>query len=162
MTKTLNFALKIKGGGREGGTCEVLRPCHPPKFGTCTNRAPPTRKAKVQSGVFFFFFLFRLQRQTVVISNGQLFSSAKQGKTAILLSINRKATAPLSKQGNSRLSFQKILSKNLSERWKEQKKATFVKADIEEKTGATPSPMNEVYLHIKIMGLTHQLAKLIK
>ena len=36
MTKILNFALKIKGGGGEGGTCEVLRPCHPPKFGTCT------------------------------------------------------------------------------------------------------------------------------
>ena len=32
MTKMLNFALKIKGGGREGGTCEVLRPCHPPKI----------------------------------------------------------------------------------------------------------------------------------
>ena len=32
MTKILNFALKIKGGGREGGTCEVLRPCHPPKI----------------------------------------------------------------------------------------------------------------------------------
>ena len=30
MTKILNFGLKIKGGGREGGTCEVLRPCHPP------------------------------------------------------------------------------------------------------------------------------------
>ena len=29
VTKILNFALKIKGGGREGGTCEVLRPCHP-------------------------------------------------------------------------------------------------------------------------------------
>ena len=29
MTKMLNFALKIKGGGREGGKCEVLRPCHP-------------------------------------------------------------------------------------------------------------------------------------
>ena len=27
MTKILNFGLKIKGGGREGGTCEVLRPC---------------------------------------------------------------------------------------------------------------------------------------
>ena len=37
VTKILNFALKIKGGGREGGKCEVLRPCHPaPKFGTCT------------------------------------------------------------------------------------------------------------------------------
>ena len=39
MTEILNFALKIKGGGREGDTCEVLRPCHPPKkfgFGTCT------------------------------------------------------------------------------------------------------------------------------
>ena len=33
MTKVFNFALKIKGGGgREGGTCEVLRPCHPPKI----------------------------------------------------------------------------------------------------------------------------------
>ena len=32
MTKILNFALKIKGGGREGGPCEVLRPCHPPKI----------------------------------------------------------------------------------------------------------------------------------
>ena len=31
MTKNLNFALKMKGGGREGGTCEVLRPCHPPQ-----------------------------------------------------------------------------------------------------------------------------------
>ena len=31
MTKILNFALKIKGGGGEGGTCEVLRPCHPPQ-----------------------------------------------------------------------------------------------------------------------------------
>ena len=38
MTKIFNFALKIKGGDREGGTCEVLRPCHSPKkFGTCTN-----------------------------------------------------------------------------------------------------------------------------
>ena len=32
MTKIFNFALKIKGGGREGGTCEVLPPCHPPKI----------------------------------------------------------------------------------------------------------------------------------
>ena len=36
MTKIFNFAFKIKGVGREGGTCEVLRPCHPPKFETCT------------------------------------------------------------------------------------------------------------------------------
>ena len=38
MTKVLNFALKIKRGGRDCGTCEVLRPCQPlpPKFGTCT------------------------------------------------------------------------------------------------------------------------------
>ena len=26
VTKISNFALKIKGGGRESGTCEVLRP----------------------------------------------------------------------------------------------------------------------------------------
>ena len=32
MTKIFDFALKIKGGGREGRTCEVLRPCHPPKI----------------------------------------------------------------------------------------------------------------------------------
>ena len=31
MTKILNFGSKIKGGSMEGGTCEVLRPCHPPK-----------------------------------------------------------------------------------------------------------------------------------
>ena len=31
MTKILNFALKIKESGREGGTYEVLRPCHPPQ-----------------------------------------------------------------------------------------------------------------------------------
>ena len=30
MTQILKFPLKIKGGGREGGTCEVLQPCHPP------------------------------------------------------------------------------------------------------------------------------------
>ena len=29
MPKILNFALKIKGGGREGGTCEVFRPATP-------------------------------------------------------------------------------------------------------------------------------------
>ena len=32
MTKILYFVLKIKGGGREGGTCEVLRLCHPLKI----------------------------------------------------------------------------------------------------------------------------------
>ena len=32
MTKIINFAMKIKGGGREGGTCEALRPCHPLKI----------------------------------------------------------------------------------------------------------------------------------
>ena len=36
MTKIINFALKIKGVGREGDTCEVLRPCHPFKIETCT------------------------------------------------------------------------------------------------------------------------------
>ena len=41
MTKFLNFGLKTKGDGREGGTCEVRRPCHPPPkkkktFETCT------------------------------------------------------------------------------------------------------------------------------
>ena len=32
MAKSFNFALKIKRGCREGGTCEVLRPCHPQKI----------------------------------------------------------------------------------------------------------------------------------
>ena len=32
MTNILNFAWRIKGGGREGGTCEVLRPRHPLKI----------------------------------------------------------------------------------------------------------------------------------
>ena len=31
MTKILIFGLKMTGGGREGGTCEVLRPWHPPQ-----------------------------------------------------------------------------------------------------------------------------------
>ena len=31
VTENLNFGLKIKGGGREGSTSEVLRPCHPQK-----------------------------------------------------------------------------------------------------------------------------------
>ena len=30
VTKILNFAMKIKGGVREGGTGKFLRPCHPP------------------------------------------------------------------------------------------------------------------------------------
>ena len=40
MTKIFNFALKIMGGGREGGTCEVLRPCHPPPSTKNLERAP--------------------------------------------------------------------------------------------------------------------------
>ena len=32
MTKISNFTSKIKGGGREGDTCQVLRPCHPSKI----------------------------------------------------------------------------------------------------------------------------------
>ena len=31
MTNIFNFVLKIKVGGREGGTCKVLRPCPPKK-----------------------------------------------------------------------------------------------------------------------------------
>ena len=34
MTKISNFALKIKGGGREGGTSD---PDTPSKFETCTS-----------------------------------------------------------------------------------------------------------------------------
>ena len=45
MTKSLNVALKIKGGGREGGTCEVIRPCHPP---------PPPKKLKCAQGQLDF------------------------------------------------------------------------------------------------------------
>ena len=47
MTKIVYFALKIKECGREGDTCEVLRPCHPPKFGTCTFSASPSGSKKV-------------------------------------------------------------------------------------------------------------------
>ena len=54
MTNILNFALKIKGGGREGSTCEVLRPCHPPKiwnvhqvrFPMCTRATTPEQKRR--------------------------------------------------------------------------------------------------------------------
>ena len=41
MTKILNFALKIKGGGREGGTCEVLRPGNPLKIWSVHSEASP-------------------------------------------------------------------------------------------------------------------------
>ena len=47
MTKIFNFALKIKEGGREGDTCEVLRPCHLPKFRTCTFLDSPSGNEKV-------------------------------------------------------------------------------------------------------------------
>ena len=41
MTKLiLNFALKIKGGGRERGTCEVLQPCH--------HTPQPSKKNKIR------------------------------------------------------------------------------------------------------------------
>ena len=29
--KNFKFCLENQGGGSEGGTCYVLRPCHPPK-----------------------------------------------------------------------------------------------------------------------------------
>ena len=56
MTKILNFALKIKGGGREGGTCEVLQHCHPPpkkKFGTCTSKVPPLGSMMIENRATF-------------------------------------------------------------------------------------------------------------
>ena len=34
--KNFKFCFENQGGGMEGGTCEVLQPCHPPKFGMCT------------------------------------------------------------------------------------------------------------------------------
>ena len=45
MTELFNFVLNIKGGGREGGTCKVLQPCHsPPKKNL--KRAPEWEKQK--------------------------------------------------------------------------------------------------------------------
>ena len=52
MTKILNFALKIKRGGREGGTCEVLRPCHPP-LEKKLKRAPDPRLEWPEEGPLF-------------------------------------------------------------------------------------------------------------
>ena len=49
MTKIFNFALKIKGDGRESGTCEVLRPCHPPQN---LKRAPNSMVPKL-SDLYF-------------------------------------------------------------------------------------------------------------
>ena len=40
MTIILNFALKINGGGKEGGTCEVLDPATPPPPKKNLKRAP--------------------------------------------------------------------------------------------------------------------------
>ena len=47
MIKIFNFALQIKEGGRKGDTCEVLRPCYPPKFGTCTFLDSPFGSEKI-------------------------------------------------------------------------------------------------------------------
>ena len=55
MTKIFNFALKIMGGGREGGTCEVLRPCH-----------PPSTKNLERAPVSTFFFSFRSDQSSEV------------------------------------------------------------------------------------------------
>ena len=59
MTKILNLTLKVKAGGREGGTCEVLRPCHPPKkkFGTCT------------SIKYIYFWFHRMSGVTIATSS---------------------------------------------------------------------------------------------
>ena len=51
MTKILNCALKIKGGGREGGTCEVLRNCHPPPPKNL-ERAPDAKSSFFKVGLF--------------------------------------------------------------------------------------------------------------
>ena len=64
MTKILNFALKIKGGGREGGTCEVLRPCHPPKIWNVHQRVIKQ-------------CLMRIMRESIYILN-KLFSCCSQ------------------------------------------------------------------------------------
>ena len=45
MTKILNFALKIKGGGRKGGACEVLRHSHPQK-------KKNLKRAPIRTGLF--------------------------------------------------------------------------------------------------------------
>ena len=49
MTKIFNFALKIKEGGREGGTCEVLLPCQPP---------PPPENLKSAQNLKFYCCIF--------------------------------------------------------------------------------------------------------
>ena len=45
MRKLFNFVLNIKGAGREGGTCEVLQPWHPPPKKNL-KRAPEWEKQK--------------------------------------------------------------------------------------------------------------------
>ena len=47
MTKMFNFVLKSKEGGRKSDICDVLRSCHPPKFGTCTFLDSPSGSEKV-------------------------------------------------------------------------------------------------------------------
>ena len=59
MTKILNFALKIKGGGRKGGTCEVLRPCHPP--------SQNLERAQIQQQTIP---LFRFDKQPNILGGG--------------------------------------------------------------------------------------------
>ena len=49
MTKIFNFALKIKGGGREDGRCEVLQPCHPQKKNWNVHKAREMQKIQKQN-----------------------------------------------------------------------------------------------------------------
>ena len=62
MIKIENFALKIMGGGREGGTCEVIRPAtHPKNLERARDRGlgkipPPTAAFKEDTNMISFEF----------------------------------------------------------------------------------------------------------
>ena len=66
MTQILNFALKIQGGGREGGTCEVLRPCHLKNL----KRETGIQRVILGSRIWtdFIFFIFKSLLQLLVDS----------------------------------------------------------------------------------------------
>ena len=67
MTKIVYFALKIKGGGREGGTCEVLRPCHPLKIWNVHQRRHYQLSSWITSCIPALIYLLHIILQSFLI-----------------------------------------------------------------------------------------------
>ena len=53
MTKILNFALKIKWCGKEGGPCEVLQPCHSQTLKRAPTQPRPMKLGRLIASIKF-------------------------------------------------------------------------------------------------------------